>query len=293
MLSDVVRRQATTAQRAAADLDGAREALEKSLSKSEPDARALNGADELVGALAAAAGLPVVLNAVETDYRRRAGALVGWPLMRWWYALRPDPLRKLRLGEAESELRRLTRRSLPAMSPSQQARVEIAVRAVTSSAASALPPRWGDAVRKASRGPGADLSEALDGAVMSVDLDYAPPPWWSVVRVLQYLLAAALAVGTAWFLVLFVMAAAGRFGAPRLGPFYVPSWLFYGGLIGGLLLTAGARWAVRVGARRRRARVAALLRQAVSAVAFEHVVSPVAEVLADHRAARQALESAR
>lgn len=294
VLSDVVRRQATTAQRAAADLDGAREALEKSLSPTEPDARTLDGADELVGALAAAAGLPVVLNAVETDYRRRAGALVGWPLVRWWHALRPDPLRKLRLGEAESELRRLTRRSLPAMSPSQQARVEIAVRAVTSSAANALPARWGDAVRKASTAPGADLAEALDSAVMSVDLEYAPPPWWSVVRVVHYLLAAALAVGTAWFLYLFVMAAVGTFPpTPTLGPFYVPSWLFYGGLLGGLALGLGSRWAVRVGARRRRARVAALLRQAVSAVAFEHVVSPVAEVLADHRAARQALESAR
>ncbi len=294
ILADVVRRQAMTAERSAADLDVAREALSKSLSPTEPDARALDGAEELVGALAAAAGLPVVLGAVEVDYKRRAQRYTGWPFAEWAQALRPDPLRKLRLGDAEGELRQLTRTSLPAPTPSQQARVEIAVRAVTSSAANALPSRWGDAVRKAARSPGASLSEALDGAVMSVDLDYRTPPWWSVVRVVQYLLALATIGGAVWYLALFGYSFAGKYpGAPSLGPVSVPAWLFYGGLVGGLLLAAGSRWAVRTGARRRRARVAALLRQAVSQVAFEHVVSPVAEVLADHRAARQALESVR
>ena len=297
VLADVVRKQATTAERAAADLDSAREALSDSLAPSEPDARALDGADELVGALAAAAGLPVVLNAVETDYRRRAVGLTGWPFARWWRSLRPDPLRKLRLGDAESELRSLGRRSLPAMSPSQQARVEIAVRAVTSSAANALPTRWGDAVRRSSRQPGADLTEALDGAVMSVDLDYTPPSWWSVVRVVQYALAAATVAGLVWLAWLYVQLGLGSYSQDDLPPtflgLYAPYWLFYGGLLGGLGVALGSRWLVRVGAKRRRSRVAALLRQAVSAVAFEHVVSPVAEVLADHRAARQALEQAR
>ncbi len=292
VLADVVQRQATTADRAAADLDTAREALASNLSPSEPDAGSLRGADELVGALAAAAGLPVVLNAVEQDYKRRAAEVVGWPPWLWWRAVRPDPLRKLRLGAAESELRRLSRSSLPAPTPSQQARVEIAVRAVTTSAANAVPPRWGDAVRKASTPQGADLSGALDEAVMSVDLDHESPQWWSVVRVVQYVLVAAAVVGTLWFLVLFAMAAAGRFpGAPEIGPVYLPSLLFYGGLGGGLLTWFVSLWCVRIGAKRRRARVAALLRQAVSAVAFGQVVSPVAEVLADHRAARQALES--
>ncbi|MFN0284969.1 MAG: YfjP family GTPase [Kineosporiaceae bacterium] len=294
VLADVVQRQATTAERAAADLDGARAALSAGLASTEPDARTLSGAEELVGALAAAAGLPVVLNAVEVDYSRRASEKVGWPLLRWAAALRPDALARLRLGAAEGELRRLSRSSLPAPTPSQQARVEIAVRAVTSSAANALPPRWGDAVRKASTQPGADLSDALDGAVMSVDLSHRPPPWWSGVNVAQYVLAGAGVVGMLWFLWLFVLAAFGSYpGAPSVGPVHLPSLLFYGGLVGGLGLTLVSLVLVRVGAKRRRNKVAALLRQAVSAVAFAHVVSPVAEVLADHRAVRQSLESAR
>lgn len=294
ILAGVVQAQAMTAERAAADLDGARDALAAGLATTEPDARTLSGADELVGALAGAAGLPVVLNAVEADYRRRAAAKIGWPYVRWYQAMRPDPLRRARLGEAEGELRKLSRTSLPAPTPSQQARVEISVRAVTSAAAGALPPRWGDAVRKAAMSPGADLSAALDEAVVSVDLDYRPPPWWSAVQAAQYVLAAAAAAGAAWFLYLFALAIGGNYpGAPSLGPVPVPSLLFYGGFFGGIGLWLASRWFVRLGARRRRAKVAALLRQAVSSVAFGHVVSPVAEVLADHRAARQALESMR
>jgi GTPase Era involved in 16S rRNA processing len=293
VLADVVQRQETTAERAAADLDGARAALAACLAPTEPDARTLSGADELVGALAAAAGLPVVLNAVETDYSRRASGKIGWPPVRWAAALRPDRLSRLRLGAAEGELRRLSRASLPAPTPSQQARVEIAVRAVTSSAANALPTTWGNAVRRASTRPGADLSEALDGAVVSVDLAHRPPPWWAGVTVAQYVLAGAGVIGMVWFLVLFALAVFGRYpGAPSAGPVYLPTLLFYGGLGGGLALALVARVFVRVGAKRRRSKVAALLRQAVSAVAFEHVVSPVAEVLADHRAVRQSLESA-
>jgi GTPase Era involved in 16S rRNA processing len=295
ILADVVQRQSMTAQRSAADLDGARHALSASMAPTEPDARSLPGADELVGALAAAAGLPVVLGAVEADYRRRAAAATGWPPARWWQALRPDPLRRLRLGgAAEGELRELTRTSLPAPTPSQQARVEIAVRAVTTSAARALPTRWGDAVRRASTPPGEDLSDALDAAVLSVDLSHRRPTWWAVCNAVQYVLLAAAVVGTLWFLWLFTLAIVGTYpGAPSIGPVAWPSLLFYGGLLGGLALAAGCQWFVRVGARRRRNKVAALLRQAVSAVAFEHVVSPVAEVLADHRATRQSLEAAR
>ena len=38
---------------------------------------------DLVDALTRAAGLPVVLDAVERDYRREASARTGWPFTRW------------------------------------------------------------------------------------------------------------------------------------------------------------------------------------------------------------------
>jgi hypothetical protein len=49
---------------------------------------------------------------------------------------------------------------------------------------------------------------------------------------------------------------------------------------------------VRRGARRRRIRAVQDLRSAVAEVAWRNVVSPVEEVLADHRAAREALAGA-
>ena len=55
---------------------------------------------ELVDALTRAAGVPVVLDAVERDYRREAFAHTGWPFTRWVRSLRPDPLRRLRLSAA-------------------------------------------------------------------------------------------------------------------------------------------------------------------------------------------------
>jgi hypothetical protein len=213
--------------------------------------------------------------------------------VRWWHALRPDPLRRLRLGAAEGELRRLSRSSLPAPTPSQQARVEIAVRAVTAAAAQALPPRWGDAIRTSSTAPGADLSDALDGAVMSVDLTHRTPTWWSARGAAADQLAAAAVVGLGWVATLWALAVPRIYPhTPTLGPVPLPSVLLVGGLAGGLGLALACRGFVGAGARRRRNKVAALLRQAVSGVAYAHVVSPVAEVLADHRAARQALESA-
>ena len=53
---------------------------------------------DLAVALAAAAGVPAVADAVEHAYRHRAAAAVGWPFTRWVRRLRPDPLRRLHLA---------------------------------------------------------------------------------------------------------------------------------------------------------------------------------------------------
>ena len=51
-----------------------------------------------VGALEEAAGVPTVVRAVGGAHRRRGALATGWPFVRWLRRLRPDPLRRLRLG---------------------------------------------------------------------------------------------------------------------------------------------------------------------------------------------------
>ncbi|WP_433540475.1 GTPase family protein [Streptosporangium sandarakinum] len=55
-------------------------------------------AGPLTGALSEAAGVPVVVAAVAKSHRHRSVAATGWPPTRWIRRLRPDPLRRLRLG---------------------------------------------------------------------------------------------------------------------------------------------------------------------------------------------------
>jgi GTPase Era involved in 16S rRNA processing len=293
MLSDVVDLQAAVVDRVAADLDGAARGLRESVGPGEPDVKDLHGADELVGALAQAAGLPVVLDAVTADYRRQASRAMGWPFARWARRLRPDPLRRLRLGDAEPELRRLTRSALPETTPSQRAHVEAAVRTITTAASDVLPRRWADGVRAAASRPDADLTKALDTAVSSVDLSMRRPPWWTAVNVSQVLLALVALAGAGWLVWLGVARAAGlsvpSSAEASVGPLPVPVLLLSTGLLlGGVVALAVGR-AVVIGSRRRRAQVAASMRETVQDVAWAYVMAPVAEVITDHRKVRQAL----
>ena len=132
--------QGAVAARAAADLDRAARRLLEGVGAAEPEPNDLRGADELVGALAQAAGVPVVLDAVTADYERVARQAMGWPFLRWWRRLRPDPLSRLGLGEGtEGELRELSRSALPGATPSQKSRVELSARRVIGGVTEVLP----------------------------------------------------------------------------------------------------------------------------------------------------------
>jgi hypothetical protein len=72
----------------------------------------------------------------------------------------------------------------------------------------------------------------------------------------------------------------------------VPTLMLVGGLVLGAVLGALVRLWAGAGARRRGARVRARLHEAVAEVAHRRVLDPVAAVLADHRAAREALRRA-
>jgi GTP-binding protein EngB required for normal cell division len=260
---------------------------------------------ELVDALARAAGVPTVVSAVERDYRNQAWGRTGWPFTRWARSLRPDPLRRLRLGARDpaeeklaltaSDVRSvLGRSSLPPPSPAARSAVDQATPRVGDEAARGLPPRWAEAVSDAATPPGPELADALDQAIVGTSLRMRAPLGWRVFGALQLVLAVAAVAGALWLVVLSVL---GWFrlpepDTPKWGPLPVPFLLLVGGLVVGILLALLARVLARAGARRRGARVRKRLVESIGAVARERIVGPVRAVLDRHRATREALDRA-
>lgn len=307
-LAAAVAGQNSARHRLAADIRAVSGHLRSDVADTEP-ALASAADDELVDALSRAAGVPTVVSAVERDYRQEALSRTGWPFTRWVRALRPDPLKRLRLdngdpkdgtnalpGITAADVRgALGRSSLPPATPAARASVELATRRVGDRAAQGLPAPWADAVADAATPPGPDLGDALDQAVMRTPLRARDPLWWTVLGWLQTVLALLAVVGLVWLVVLGVLGwlQLPEIGTPRVGPLPVPFLLLAGGLLLGWLLALVCRSFARTGARRRAALIRGRLRAAVAEVASERIVAPVREVLRRHAATRKHLDRAR
>ena len=257
---------------------------------------------ELVDALARTAGVPTVVQAVARDYRMEAATRTGWPFTRWVHALRPRPLRRLRLDGrdvtvSEADVRSvLGRSSLPPPTPAARAGVDLATRRLAERAGVGLPTPWLEAVERAASPPGEDLGDALDRAVVGTSLHARVPVWWRVVGVVQVALALTAVAGLAW-LALYVVVGWLQLDAlvgdpPSWGVVPLPLVLLVGGLLGGLLLALLARWVAGVGARRRGRVMDRRLRASIDRVAGEDIVDPVERVLERHGATRAALSRA-
>lgn len=253
-------------------------------------------------ALKQASGVPVVLDAVQRDYVRQANARAGWPFTRWLASLRPDPLKRLRLGDdspgpagiAPSDVRAvLGRSSLPSPTPAARANVQLASRHIAEEAGAQLPVRWQEALIEAASPTEHNLSDALDQAVVGTPLRSRAPAWWTVLGFLQVVLALLAVAGLLWLALVAVLGwLAMPVDVPFWGPVPIPLMLLVGGLVGGLLLALVARVAARVGARRRRRHVEERLDEAIDEVSYEHVRRPVVTVLDRHEKTRQLLERA-
>ena len=248
---------------------------------------------QLSGALAASAGVPAVAAATGNAYRHRAAAATGWPLVRGLGRLRPDPLKRLHISDKPSELEVAPRTSVPTASAAEKSAVGLSVRAVADRAAAPIPKVWGPALNTAARSRAADLPDALDRAVGTTDLGMGRTPiWWRLVGALQWVLVAAAVAGLGWLV-------AGFFGmaplssAPKIGDFALPLVLLVGGLAGGVLLWLLLKPLINWAAARARRRAEQRLQVAVTAVAREHVVAPVREVLNAYAQAREALTAVR
>lgn len=261
----------------------------------DADPRELRPRDQraLHDAMAEAAGVPVVVAAVERATTARGRQATGWPVTSWLGRMRPDPLRRLRLdtGTTGGDVVVAARSSMPATGHVGRARLESAVRGV-GGVGDALGPAWSRAVRAAAGSRLDDLEDRLDDAVGRTDLGTAGLPWWCrPVQAVQWALLAAAVVGAVWLGVLAVM------GLLQLPAPTTPDWsgvplptgLLVGGVLLGWLLALLARAALGLAARRRARRAETRLRSAVTEVADELVVGPVREELEAHRQVTEGL----
>jgi GTP-binding protein EngB required for normal cell division len=292
-----VRAKEVTRARLAADVRDAATRLQDASGSGDPRPLSSERVDRLVDAFADAAGVPVVVDAVESATRMRANRATGWPVTAWLSRLRPDPLKRLHLdlGSAAKELSGRGRSSTPAATPVQRAQVDSEVRAVADEVSYPLARPWGDALRRASVSRLTDLNDRLDVALTRTSLGVERLPIWAgLVRVLQWLLLVATVGGLVWSVVLLADPWFGvdRPSTPEVAGFPVPVILLVGGVVLALLLSALCRLLVRSTARSRARSADRRLRAAIAEVADEIVVAPVRAELAAYDAVRAGLARA-
>ena len=275
-----------------ADIDWIADDLDGALGDRDPHSISDRTATQLGVALAGAAGVDGVADAVAHAHRRRGVHAAGWPPTRWISRFKPDPLRRLGLdrvaagGNAGSDdddaTMSATRTNLPQPSSIATATVSTSVRRVVDDASTGLPALWRERLGTIANSRRVDLDDALDRAVGTTDLPMRRPHWWGVVGVAQWALAAALAVGVLWLTAIFVVAWLNLPDLPtaEIGALPLPTVLAVGGALLGLLVAALARTANRVGARRRASSTRRRLVAATTGVGRELVIAPIDAELA-------------
>ena len=278
LLSERVAAREAVVARLAADVDvassGFAAACGGSARKVDRDAR-----NRLLDALEDAAGVPTVVRAVEQSHRRGGTLATGWPFARWIKRLRPDPLRRLRLGDDAGES---VHTSLPPASAVQVARVENAARALAAAAAADLPEPWPALVRAAAGSKESEVAAELDRAVAGTQLHTRRPRWWRLVDLLQTGLAAAVAVGVLWLLALLALdylRLDDVLPMPEARGVPLPTALLLGGAAAGIALSFLAKLVNGAGARRRSRAAARSLRKRLEASAQTLVLAPLEEEL--------------
>lgn len=250
----------------------------------------------LDAAFAEAAGVPVVVDAVERSVRQRGHRATGWPVFGWVSGLKADPLKRLDLdlGAQGSQLSGRSRTALPEATQVQRARVDDEVRTFADEVTAGMTPPWVAAVRRAAASRLDDLGDRLDQALARTDLGVAKlPGWMHLLRVLQWLLLLAAIAGLGWTGVLLGTGKLQDADTPQVFGVAVALVLLVGGLVLGIVLGLAARIAVGHAARGRAARADERLREAVNEVTHELVIEPVEVELAAYAAVRAGLDRAR
>ncbi len=290
-----VKEKKATKARLEADVKAVAAKIEAESGEAVPRSLASARIEALDDAIAEAAGVPTVVDAVARATRARANRATGWPLTSWASGLKPDPLKRLHLdlGSVGKQLTGRARTSVPTPTAVQRARVDTEVRALADDASAGLGTPWQDSIRVASVSKIGDLNDRLDAAVGEVDLGVAKLPVWAgLVRVLQWLLILAAVGGGVWTIAAAVSGTLGDDSTPHVAGIALPLVLLIGGVVLGLVLALVCRVLVAATARTRAARADQRLRAAVSEVAGQLVVAPVKDELAAYSAVREGLARA-
>lgn len=254
----------------------------------------------LVDALAAASGVPVVVEAVRRSFLRRARTATGWPVTKWLLKFRPDPLRRLHLDRPQRDEfdtgEVVAKTSLPSPTPVQRAQVDNAIRNITNRAVDGLTRPWSDSVRTLIRTREESISDELDWAVSRTDLGVSGKPrWWSVNQVLQWILFGITVIGGLWLVALlaFDFLRLSDPALPRWREIPVPTLMLVGGALLGIAVAFACRLFASVGASRRAKQADKALRAELALVADEQIVAPAREELALYTRCRDLLAIAK
>jgi GTP-binding protein EngB required for normal cell division len=255
----------------------ARTALE-----SVPAAPALAVAD----ALAHAAGLAAVTDALEDVREIHAAKYLSWPFARisGWLPGR-DPVRSVRMSRASAD----ARIAVAAGADAQQSEIDSAITVFAEAISESLPDPWPRTVRSAARSRASDISGTLTAAISdSVPAAARIPAWWRLVCAWQWLLVALVAAGIAWMGVLLVVGvfhAMGQHPPELIGSVALIPWvaaMVVAFLLLGWLTATGSQNAVTLAFDREREQIAAVMRAHIDAVARDLVVIPAGAELTEY-----------
>ena len=246
-------------------------------------------------AFAEAAGVPVVVDAVERSTREKVGRATGWPIVGWLGGIRSDPARKLDLdlGTDARQLSGRARSGVTTTAQVQRARVDTEVRALADEVSDGLNRPWVDAVHRASVSRLDELGDRLDAALAATEVGASRTPAWAwLVRVVQWVLLAASVAGLVWTGGLLGTGKLSDPDTPQVGGVALALVLLVGGLVLGVLLGLGCRLGVASTARKRGELADRQLRTAVSEVSRELVAVPVDAELTAYTSVRSGLDRA-
>ncbi|WP_370615101.1 GTPase [Mumia qirimensis] len=236
--------------------------------------------DQLVEALADAAGVAAVADSTEKTLVSKAVSATTWP-----------PLRLI--GRSKSSGARGGDGADGVPARVQRPAVDVAVRDVAEKSTIGLTAPWVQSMRRAVVVPNRDLGDVLDGAIASTGLGLGrPPAWWSAVKAIQWVALAVTLGGLLWLLALAGAGLTGSTSAPTVGGVWLPVILAVAGLVVGLGLALVTTVVAKSSARSRARGVEDRLRSTIADVARARVLDPVDAELAAYDQARRGIATA-
>jgi GTP-binding protein EngB required for normal cell division len=288
-VAEAVHGRRDVSERVRGDLDDALKVLRTDLGdrRLPPVPRQATG--DLVRALGEASGIPVLLDAVVADYRRRMACWLSCPFPWLRGLLRSSLSRGTETQDTGESPNSAVGGSLSTAGSSQRSRIEIALRDLVDGLGKNLPIRWAEDLQVSARAGGEDLPEALDSALAGVDLVDRRPRWQRVYGAVGSTVASVTIIGFLWLVWLGINRWA--LGSSGSAPWPLVLGLAFGGLALGGILVAVALLLAALAARRRRETLEEDFDALIAEVVQDTTLSPVLAVLDDFQQVREIVDA--